>query len=130
MSFGYLLPLPGNAPSVVIGTHKREVVTLKASTLSIFLCALAVTGRAAQVTVDPNDSAIVRAQANLENVEKLVISGVLPRLRLDQAKENLVDAGDVAILHQTLYGKELTIDQADEMIAAAQRRLDHASAMH
>jgi hypothetical protein len=99
-------------------------VTLKASTLSIFLCALAVTGRAAQVTVDPNDSAIVRAQANLENVEKLVISGVLPRLRLDQAKENLVDAGDVAILHQTLYGKELTIDQADEMIEAAQRRLD------
>lgn len=76
------------------------------------------------MTVDPNDSAIVRAQANLENVEKLVISGVLPRLRLDQAKENVEDARDVAVLHQTLYGKELTIDQADEMIAAAQRRVD------
>jgi hypothetical protein len=88
------------------------------------MCVLAISGRAAQVTVDPNDSAVVRAQANLENVERLVISGVLPRLRLDQAKENLVDAGDIAILHQTLYGKELTIDQADEMIAAAQRRVD------
>lgn len=53
-----------------------------------------------------------------------MISGVLPRLRLDQAKENLEDAQDIAILHQTLYGKELTVDQADEMISAAQRRVD------
>jgi hypothetical protein len=73
--------------------------------------------------VDPNDSVIVRAQANLDNVERLVISGVLPRLRLDQAKENLEDAKDIAVLHQTLYGKELTVDQADEMISAAQRRV-------
>jgi hypothetical protein len=97
---------------------------VKATTIGIVLCALAVCGRAAQVTVDPNDSAIVRAKANLENVERLVISGVLPRLRLDQAKENLADAEDIAVLHQTLYGKELTVDQADEMIAAAQRRVD------
>jgi hypothetical protein len=90
----------------------------------VSLWLIAGAGFAAQVTVDPNDSAIVRAQANLENVERLVISGVLPRLRLDQAKENLVDAQDIAILHQTLYGKELTIDQADEMISAAQRRVD------
>jgi hypothetical protein len=97
---------------------------LKATTLGTVLCALAVNGRAAQVTIDPNDSAIIRAQANLENVERLVISGVLPRLRLDQAKENLEDARDIAVLHQTLFGKELTIDQADEMIAAAERRVD------
>jgi len=96
----------------------------KSAATGIFVCALTVTLQAAQVTVDPNDSAIVRAQANLENVERLVISGVLPRLRLDQAKENLEDAKDVAILHQTLYGKELTIDQADEMIAAAERRVN------
>jgi hypothetical protein len=83
-----------------------------------------MSAHAAQVTVDPNDSAIVRARANLENVERLVVSGVLPRLRLDQAKENLEDAQDIAVLHQTLYGKELTIDQADEMISAAQRRVD------
>ena len=99
-------------------------MNLKPTALGLFLCALAGSVQAAQVTVDPNDSAMVRAQANLENVEKLVISGVLPRLRLDQAKENVEDARDVAVLHQTLYGKELTIDQADEMIAAAQRRVD------
>ncbi len=96
---------------------------VKAITLGVFLSALAAL-QAAQVTVDPNDSAIIRAQANLENVERLVISGVLPRLRLDQAKENVEDAKDIAILHQTLYGKELTTDQADEMIAAAQRRVN------
>jgi hypothetical protein len=108
----------------LLSYYKREAVNSKALTSGVFLCLLAINGRAAQVTVDPNDSAIVRAQANLENVEKLVISGVLPRLRLDQAKENLVDSQDIAILHQTLYGKELTIDQADEMISAAQRRVD------
>ena len=101
---------------------------MKAYIQGLLLCSLVLTAiqsaSAAQVTVDPNDSAIVRAQANLENVERLVISGVLPRLRLDQAKENLEDARDIAVLHQTLYGKELTIDQADEMISAAQRRVD------
>lgn len=97
---------------------------MKATTLGALACWLALNVQASQVTVDPNDSAIVRAQANLENVEKLVISGVLPRLRLEQAKENLEDAWDIAVLHQTLYGKELTIDQADEMISAAQRRVD------
>ena len=97
---------------------------MKATVLSLGLCALAVSGWAAQVTIDPNDSAIVRAQANLENVERLVISGVLPRLRLDQAKENLEDARDIAVLHQTLFGKELTVDQADEMISAAERRVN------
>ena len=97
---------------------------LKTLAFGLFFGLVPVTGWAAQVTVDPNDSVIVRAQANLENVERLVISGVLPRLRLDQAKENLEDARDIAVLHQTLFGKELTIDQADEMIAAAQRRVD------
>jgi hypothetical protein len=99
-------------------------VILRALSAAVLFCLTAGSIQAAQVTVDPNDSAIVRAQANLENVERLVISGVLPRLRLDQARENLVDAQDIAILHQTLYGKELTIDQADEMISAAQRRVE------
>ena len=97
---------------------------VKALAPSLFLCLFALNGWSAQVTVDPNDSVIVRARANLENVERLVVSGVLPRLRLDQAKENLEDAKDIAVLHQTLYGKELTSDQADEMISAAQRRVE------
>ena len=99
-------------------------MTFKLQHICVFLCFATLFAQAAQVTVDPNDSAIVRARANLENVERLVISGALPRLRLDQAKENLEDANDIAILHQTLYGKELSIDQADEMISAAQRRVD------
>jgi hypothetical protein len=104
--------------------YKREPVQVKLIAAGVLLSAWAALGQAAQITVDPNDSAIVRAQANLENVERLVVSGVLPRLRLDQAKDALEDAKDIAILHQTLYGKELSIDQADEMIDAAQRRVD------
>lgn len=96
---------------------------LKLIALGIAVSAFVVSADAAQVNIDPNDSAIVRAKANLDRIGRLVTSGVLPRLRLDQAKDDLEDANDIAILHQTLYGKELSIDQADDMIAAAQRRV-------
>ncbi|HLJ51283.1 MAG TPA: hypothetical protein VKU01_34980 [Bryobacteraceae bacterium] len=61
-------------------------------------------------------------------MEDLVKMGALPRVRLDQAKRDLADAQDDVILQQTLYGKmalnELTEQTTDEMVAAAERRLD------
>jgi len=58
-----------------------------------------------------------------------VTSGALPRIRLEQAQEDLEDAKDDAILARTLYGelpvKDVTEQMADEMVAAAQRRADH-----
>ena len=39
-------------------------------------------------------------------------------------KRTLADAEDAALLRRTVYGNELTEDQADEMIAAAARRLE------
>ncbi|MDQ6663953.1 MAG: hypothetical protein M3Z23_06130 [Acidobacteriota bacterium] len=57
-------------------------------------------------------------------MKALVESGALPRVRLARAEEAVADAQDVAFLRQTLYGQDLTAEQADEMVAVAQRRLE------
>lgn len=54
----------------------------------------------------------------------LVDAGAAPRRQLQAAESRLVDAEDAAFLRRTLYGAELTEAQADEMIAAAERRLE------
>jgi len=70
------------------------------------------------------------AKDELGRVEQLVEVGALPRLRLEEAKQKLEDAQDEAILERTLYG-DLQVDKIsdqsmDEMVAAAQRRLERA----
>jgi hypothetical protein len=67
---------------------------------------------------------VVRAQAEIEKLRSLVAAGAAPRLQLEQAEAKMVDAEDAAFLRKTLYGQDLTAEQADEMIAAANRRLD------
>jgi hypothetical protein len=67
---------------------------------------------------------VARAKASIEKVRALVAAGALPRNRLDRAEEQLADAEDAAYLRKTLYGQDLTAEQADEMIAAAGRRFD------
>jgi hypothetical protein len=53
----------------------------------------------------------------------LVAAGALPRNQLEKAEEQMADAQDAAFLRKTIYGTDLTAEQADEMIAAAGRRL-------
>jgi len=67
---------------------------------------------------------VTRAKAGIERLRSLVDAGVVPRAQLEAAEAGLADAEDAALLRRTAYGTELTEDQADEMIAAAQRRLD------
>lgn len=68
------------------------------------------------------------AKAEIERVTELVNAGALPRIRLDEANEKLADAQDDAILARTLYGElptgALSQEMADEMVAAAQRRME------
>jgi hypothetical protein len=66
----------------------------------------------------------VAAKAELARVQSLVSTGVLPRARLAKAEDAVADATDAAFLRRTAYGQDLTVDQADEMVAAANRRLD------
>jgi hypothetical protein len=48
----------------------------------------------------------------------------VPRAQLEKAEESLADAEDAAFLRHTLYGPDLTEDQTDRMMAAAERRLE------
>lgn len=70
------------------------------------------------------DPELARARAGLEKLRELVAAGAAPRLQLEKAEAALEDAQDVALLRRTLYGNEVTGEQADEMVAAAERRLD------
>src|ERR1039457_2389092 len=67
---------------------------------------------------------VLRAKAGIERLRSLVEAGVAPRAQLAQAEAAIADAEDAALLRRTVYGNELTDDQADEMLAAAARRLD------
>jgi hypothetical protein len=86
--------------------------------LWFFVCAALV---CAQGNEDPD---VARAKSTIEKVRELVDAGAAPRTQLDKAEAALADAQDAAFLRRTLYGPELTEDQADEMIAVTERRLE------
>jgi hypothetical protein len=81
----------------------------------------------AQSTEDPE---VARARAGIERLRSMVESGVIPRAQLEKAEGAIADAQDAALLRKTLYGSELTEDQAGEMLAAAQRRVDRRRATY
>ena len=60
-------------------------------------------------------------------LRQLVDAGVLPKAALVELREIQADSSDAAILQRTLYGslsaQDITVEQATEMIDAAQRRL-------
>jgi hypothetical protein len=72
----------------------------------------------------PDDPVLSHARAEVERVRTMVESGVLPRNQLLKAEGELADAADANLLRHTLYGQDLTVEQAGEMLAAAQRRVD------
>jgi len=65
-----------------------------------------------------------------DRTRTLVEAGVLPRNALAEAQRRLEEAADEAVLRRTLYGAlepgELTQDQAEEMLGAAERLLERA----
>jgi multidrug resistance efflux pump len=75
----------------------------------------------AQNDVDPE---VARVQAEVARVRTLVEAGVAPPLQLQKAEAGMADAQDAAILRKTIYGKDLTEAQSDDMLAAANRRLE------
>ena len=103
--------------------------------VAIFLSfgAFAVFGQTPADTVEsPANKRIELAQQELQKVTELVEAGALPRARLEQAQQDLADAQDDAILERTLYGElpiqDLTDKLMDEMVAAAQRRVERQQA--
>src|SRR3954471_3946113 len=72
----------------------------------------------------PDAPEVARAKSEVEKLRSLVALGAAPRKQLEAAEEKIADAEDASFLRKTLYGADLTAEQADEMIAAAGRRLD------
>jgi len=70
---------------------------------------------------DPNDPGVIRARKDLERVEILIRQGAVPPLRLRKAREDVQNAEDLSILQANLFGKDLTVEQADQMMFVAQR---------
>ncbi|MGH9662745.1 MAG: hypothetical protein ACRD96_29615 [Bryobacteraceae bacterium] len=70
------------------------------------------------------DRELAAARAAIETLRKQVEEGAAPRLKLEQAEAALADADDAGVLQRTLYGPDLTEEQIEEMLAAAQRRVE------
>jgi hypothetical protein len=87
------------------------------------VCGLFVNGLTAQLS----SAMLQRAQSDLERIRARVADGILPRASLEQAERKLADAQDEETLSETLYStirlQDLTPEQADNMLAAASRRV-------
>ena len=88
-------------------------------------------------TVADSPQAIVNkriqlAQDEIQKITQLVQVGALPKIRLEQAEQDLTDVQDDAILERTLYGElpveDLTDKLIEDMVAAAQRRVERQQA--
>lgn len=77
-------------------------------------------------------SRLERAQQDLGRIKQLVEQGTLPKSRLAQAQTELEDLQDEVTLAETLYSStpiaDFTTEQADEMLRAAQQRVDRENA--
>ena len=75
----------------------------------------------AELQPNLDDPGVIRAQKDLERIKVLISQGALPTMRLRKAEEDLENAKDLSILQANLFGKDLTVEQADQMLFIAQR---------
>lgn len=76
-----------------------------------------------EIKPDMTDPGVVRARQNLDRIQSLVRQGILPPINLAKAQDGLQDALDMSILRSAAYTTDLTPDQADQMVAIAERML-------
>jgi hypothetical protein len=75
----------------------------------------------AELKPDPEDPGVIRAHRDLDRVKVLIAQGALPAMRLKKAQEDVQNAEDLSVLQANLFGKDLTVEQADQMLFIAQR---------
>ena len=77
-----------------------------------------------RLLADGTDDANVRhAKAELGNIESLVSTGVLPRVRLRDAQNRLEDAQDEQAIRAALGKQDISVEDADAMVALTDRRI-------
>jgi hypothetical protein len=71
---------------------------------------------------------LVRARQQLEIARQQAADGLAPAAAVTKAEEMVADASDQTILDRTLYGRlrieDLTTEQAEAMVSAAERRME------
>ncbi len=67
------------------------------------------------------DADVLRARLNMERVRTLAESGAIPRAELERAEDAYGDAQDLAVLRGAMSSRDLTEEQSDAMVAAAER---------
>lgn len=72
----------------------------------------------------PEDPEIVHARLELDRVRAMVETGAYPRAQLVKAQEALADATDAVAIRKSMYSPDLTEDQANDLVAAANRRFE------
>src|SRR5580704_14610433 len=82
---------------------------------------LFATAALAQTAIDPE---VARAQIELNRIRVMVETGGLPRAQLQKAEAAVEDAQDAVTIRKSIYSQDLTDDQADELVAAANRRFE------
>jgi hypothetical protein len=93
------------------------------SGLMFVVCAACACAQGVSVpNYDPPE--VARAKAAIEKLKSLVDAGAVPRVQLEKAESALADAEDEALLRKTLYGADLTDEESDAMMAAANRRFE------
>jgi len=85
--------------------------------LIVALCALPLCAQT------PHDPDVARAEWQLTHVRLLVEQGVAPEASLAAAQQAVSNAQEDALLRQTLYGKDVTEEQAAQTVALTERRL-------
>jgi hypothetical protein len=88
-----------------------------------FLCAILLAGAFSLFAQDSADPALARARQEVARLKGLVAAGAASRLQLQKAEGAVAEAEDEVVLRKTLYG-DLTEEQSEEMLAAADRRVE------
>jgi hypothetical protein len=87
-------------------------------TALLFVCACSVW---AQTTEEPE---VARARIELSRIQALVNTGAMPRSQLAKAEDAVADAADAAVLRKSSYSQDLTEEQANRIVEAANRRFE------
>lgn len=83
-------------------------------------CAL-VLALSAQTSSDPG---VARAEREVAHVKELFDAGVASRAQVQASEQALQEAEEDAALRRVLYGRDVTEEQADQMVVLTGRRLE------
>jgi len=87
---------------------------------ALFLC-LSLAPLCAETPEDPD---VIRARSQLEYTRSLLERGIATRAQVEAAQQAVTEAEEDRFLKSTLYGRDVTEADADQMVAITARRVE------